>query len=199
MDAVRYYVALVLLVVLPPALLSWIVIHPLAGFWRRRGPVAAYLVVVGIAVAMGAAIYRFREPLLRVELGFSWALTIVGVVSVVCATVLERQYRRHLTVGTLLGLPELSDKRESRLLTEGIYARVRHPRYVGLSLEILGFALFANYLASYFVTALTLPVLYLIVVLEERELLERFGAEYEEYMRRVPRFLPRLGSGVRTP
>jgi len=29
-------------------------------------------------------------------------------------------------------------------------------------------------------------------MLEERELRERFGAEYDAYCRRVPRFLPRL-------
>jgi len=34
---------------------------------------------------------------------------------------------------------------------------------------------------------------FLIVQLEERELRERFGTEYEAYCRRVPRFVPVRG------
>jgi protein-S-isoprenylcysteine O-methyltransferase Ste14 len=32
-----------------------------------------------------------------------------------------------------------------------------------------------------------------VVVLEERELRHRFGPVYEEYSRRVPRFIPKFG------
>jgi protein-S-isoprenylcysteine O-methyltransferase Ste14 len=91
--------------------------------------------------------------------------------------------------------PELSQRRyPGKLLTEGIYAKVRHPRYVEALLGTLGYALFANYLAVYIAFLLAIPALYLVVLLEERELRDRFGAEYEEYSRRVPRFVPRFGS-----
>ena len=40
---------------------------------------------------------------------------------------------------------------------------------------------------------LCVPTLYLIVLLEERELRDRFGEEYEAYCRRVPRFVPKRG------
>ena len=174
--------------------MGWFVIHPLAGFWRRRGPAATYVVVVSFAVSVATLLFQFRKPLLRVEFGFNWILTAVGLVCLACAIVLEHYYRRQLTVGTLLGLPEVSTKHESRLLTDGIYAKIRHPRYVGVSLELLAFSLFVNYLATYVVALALLPMLYLIVVLEERELLNRFGAEYERYTRRVPRFIPKLRS-----
>jgi protein-S-isoprenylcysteine O-methyltransferase Ste14 len=56
----------------------------------------------------------------------------------------------------------------------------------------LGSALIANYLALYLVVALWLPGLYFIVLLEEKELRDRFGPAYDEYCRRVPRFIPRF-------
>jgi protein-S-isoprenylcysteine O-methyltransferase Ste14 len=39
---------------------------------------------------------------------------------------------------------------------------------------------------------LTLPVMHIIVLLEEKELKERFGRDYEDYCRRVPRYIPKI-------
>jgi len=94
---------------------------------------------------------------------------------------------------TILGLPELApDQRPQRLITTGVYAIIRHPRYVQLYLGFLGSALIANYLVLYLVVALWLPGIYVIVRLEEKELRDRFGLAYDEYSRRVPRFLLRI-------
>jgi protein-S-isoprenylcysteine O-methyltransferase Ste14 len=68
---------------------------------------------------------------------------------------------------------------------------MRHPRYVELSLFVLGYTLAANYLATYVLCAVMVPVLYAIVLLEERELRDRFGEAYEAYHKQVPRFVPR--------
>ena len=93
--------------------------------------------------------------------------------------------------GVLAGLPELSpDKRPGRLLTDGIYGRIRHPRYVEVLLFTVAYAFFANYVGTYVTAALTVPALCLTVILEERERRDRFGAEFEAYSRRVPRFIP---------
>ena len=55
-----------------------------------------------------------------------------------------------------------------------------------------GSALIANYLALYLIVALWLPGIYVIVLIEEKELRDRFGAAYDDYCRRVPRFIPRF-------
>ena len=190
-DTVRYVLALIVVTIMPAGLSMWFLIHPWAPFWRRRGPRITYAVVIGMALLIAGMLFWFRSTLLRVEFGFSWVLTGLAVLVYAVAIRLEILYRRHLTVSTLLGLPEVSGNRPHKLLTDGIYAKIRHPRYVGLICEITGMALIANYLASYIVVAAAVPVLYLTVLLEERELLQRFGAEYETYMREVPRFIPK--------
>ena len=68
---------------------------------------------------------------------------------------------------------------------------MRHPRYLELLLAIAGFALIANHLCLYLALLLWLPGVWLIVILEEKELRDRFGPAYEEYSRRVPHFIPR--------
>ena len=103
--------------------------------------------------------------------------------------------RRQLTTRILFGVPELDKDNPGTLLTDGIYAHLRHPRYVEVWLGTLAYACFANYLGAWIVWLATGPMLHLVVLLEERELRDRFGGEYEAYMARVPRYLPRLRRG----
>jgi protein-S-isoprenylcysteine O-methyltransferase Ste14 len=83
-------------------------------------------------------------------------------------------------------------QRRHALATTGAYSYVRHPQYVGFVLVMFGFLL-------QWPTLLTLamfPVLVFMYVrlarVEERETLAEFGAAYEQYMRDVPAFIPRI-------
>jgi protein-S-isoprenylcysteine O-methyltransferase Ste14 len=193
MGTIRYLSALLIVITLPFAFTFWLIIHPLAPFWRRRGPALTYTVVGAIGVALAALVYRARSPLLAVEYGTSYPLATLGLLLIIGAMFIGRRRRRMLTWRILAGMPELSRAAgPGRLLKEGIYARIRHPRYVEAILGLCGYALIANYLASYAGVAIGVPVIYLIVLLEERELRARFGAEYADYCRDVPRFVPRF-------
>ena len=193
MDTVRYVIALLIVVTLPFGFIFWLLIHPFARFWRRLGPGSTYAVVGAIGIALAAIAYRLRAALLAVEYGTSYPFIGLGLVLIIGAMVIALQRRRQLTWRILAGLPELSDTTgPGRLLREGIYARIRHPRYVEAMLGLCGYALISNYLAAYVASGVSIPVLYLIVLLEERELRVRFGTEYAAYCRDVPRFMPRL-------
>lgn len=79
------------------------------------------------------------------------------------------------------------------LLVAGPYARVRNPLYVANTAIIAGLALAAGggpwTLA---VVAATLAIYALVVRHEEQQLVALFGADYEAYRGRVPRWWPRL-------
>lgn len=194
LDGLRYGLALLLVILLPPTYAFWLVVHPFIGFWRRLGPAATYA-TIGIAYALAVvALYCVRAPLLAVEFGTQPVLLVLGLACLVASVPLRLALRRRLSVGALVGLPELAPARHPQsLITDGVYARIRHPRYVEGTIGMIGCALVANYLAPYLIVAASIPVIYAIVRVEERELRDRFGAEYEAYCRRVPRFVPRLG------
>lgn len=194
LDGARRFLAILVLVGLPPAILYWYLIHPLAGFWRRLGRPVAYTVVVAVSVAFGWGLFRVRDTLLGTDLGTHWPVLALGLALYAGTVALEIQVRRHLSFRVLAGAPELAaEPSESRLLRDGIYSRVRHPRYLGVVVGMLSMAVIANHAGIYLLWLATLPALYLVIVLEERELRERFGREYEDYCREVPRLFPRLG------
>jgi protein-S-isoprenylcysteine O-methyltransferase Ste14 len=82
----------------------------------------------------------------------------------------------------------------SRLVHTGPYRYTRNPMYLGLGLLYLGMGLSLG-------TAWTLLLFPLVIVVlrravidrEERYLQHAFGAEYDEYRRRVPRWIGPLG------
>ncbi|MCH7715585.1 MAG: isoprenylcysteine carboxylmethyltransferase family protein [Gemmatimonadetes bacterium] len=192
MNSVRYFVAVVLLISLPPGLLLWFVIHPMAGFWRKLGAGWTYAILGLPVVGMMVGLFGVRTQLVSTDFGTSLPLIALGAICVAFGITIAVKRKKYLTMAILAGIPELSRGGEKgKLLTEGIYGRIRHPRYVEALLGVLGYALIANYLGMYIMFALTVPAIYFIVVLEERELRDRFGSAYEEYSRRVPRFFPR--------
>ncbi len=193
MNTVRYVIALLVLIGLPPGILLWFFIHPFASFWRKWGPVWTYTIVGLPMVGLMLGLFHARSTLLGVDFGTSYPLVALSLLLFAAAATMAFKRRKLLTFGVLAGLPELSESRyPGKLLTEGLYARVRHPRYIEIFLVTLSYALFANYFGPYILTAASVPVLYLIVLLEERELRERFGEKYERYCENVPRFIPKL-------
>jgi len=185
-----------LLISWPPGVLLWVAIHPFARQWRRLGPVWTYAILGVPSLLMAAAIWRSRGWLLAIDYGTSYLRVALGVVAAVVSAMIAVERRKQLTFRILAGIPELTrGPGRGTILRDGIYGKLRHPRYVEALLAVLAFALVANYLTLYVLLLLSLPALYLVVILEERELRERFGAEYVAYCREVPRFLPKSWRG----
>jgi len=193
LDILRYSLALLILCGLPSGVLLWYCIHPFARHWRRVGAAGTYAILTPPLLGLSAWTFSHRERILVVDYGLDMRLLVLGGLCVLAAGVLAAKRGRVLEARVLAGLPELSpEKYPQTLLTDGIYATIRHPRYVELTLWVLAYAAVANYRASWIAFACLPPTLFVVVLLEERELRERFGSEYVAYERRVPRFLPRI-------
>jgi protein-S-isoprenylcysteine O-methyltransferase Ste14 len=146
-----------------------------------------------LVAVVAVAVYLARRPLFSIEYGDRLPLAIAGGALLAASVALRLVVSTRLTKRILIGVPELAPGRHGvPLITDGIYARLRHPRYVQIAVALLGWALFTNYLAAYVACAAGLVTLRLIVALEERELRQRFGQAYDEYCARTPRFIPRF-------
>jgi len=78
------------------------------------------------------------------------------------------------------------------LITNGPYAYVRNPLYLSdiISMTAIGFA--GPPIAILILFFGKLSTSYMYSVYEEKNLLKSFGEPYRIYMKRVPRFIPRL-------
>src|ERR1700730_9245070 len=79
-----------------------------------------------------------------------------------------------------------------RLVTSGVYGVIRHPSYLGLLVNSLGWALAFRSGVGVLLTVLLIPPLLARIRAEERMLGTEFGGEYDVYCTRTSRLIPRL-------
>lgn len=88
--------------------------------------------------------------------------------------------------------PTSATRRDHKLVTRGIYKYIRHPLYTLGSSMFITFGMMAD---NWFIAALGVLAFVAMAIRtpkEEANLIEKFGDEYREYMKRTGRFLPKL-------
>ena len=80
---------------------------------------------------------------------------------------------------------------ESRLVTSGVYARVRHPQHAGILATAFGLAVAFQTLAGLLVALVFLAWSLIQTRLEDQRLIVLFGDEAQRYIAAVPRYVPR--------
>lgn len=107
-----------------------------------------------------------------------WILVLAGSVPLLVG---------HLYVGMRSHVPSVRDT----LVRHGLYAYVRHPIYAGGLVMLPGFVLIRPSLTVLLASAIVFAYVFVQARLEEIDLVQRLP-EYRDYMREVPRFVPRL-------
>jgi protein-S-isoprenylcysteine O-methyltransferase Ste14 len=80
-----------------------------------------------------------------------------------------------------------------QLVLKGFYQYVRNPMYVSVIFILIGHFLWSGYWFILVYAGLAFLATHLFVIFYEEPALKRkFGAAYEDYLRRVPRWIPRL-------
>jgi protein-S-isoprenylcysteine O-methyltransferase Ste14 len=112
----------------------------------------------------------------------------VGLVLMVAALVLF--YETHRQLGRNWSVT-LETRRKHKLVDTGLYAHVRHPMYSAFWLLALSQAfLLANWVAGFAGIVGWGILFFMRVGHEERLMIDTFGRDYEDYMRRTKRIVP---------
>src|SRR6185295_10445447 len=150
--------------------------------FRYRG----YLLPIAVLLFVLPSPRLLPDPALAVWLGF--LIAVIG------------QAVRVGTVGLAYIIRGGKDHRvyAEELVTAGLYSHVRNPMYFGNFFLLLGLAVATNsWLFALVGVPLSLGMHKAIVAAEENFLRNKFGAQFDAYCARVPRWVPRL-SGLLT-
>jgi protein-S-isoprenylcysteine O-methyltransferase Ste14 len=142
--------------------------------------------------AVTTVVWDFQHPILR---GVMWALFVMGWLLIPAVSLLIDHFD---LFGTRQVWLYLRGRKYTSLAFRVplLYKYVRHPLYIGWTIAFwatptmtVGHLLLALGLTGYMALAARV---------EERDLVDHFGSQYEEYKRRVPMFIPRLTAAAPT-
>lgn len=84
------------------------------------------------------------------------------------------------------------ERAESAVIEKGVFKRLRHPVYLGCILFYVALVIFTLSIFAAIICVTIIVFYHYIAKYEERLLLLKFGNEYEQYMKSVPMWIPRL-------
>jgi protein-S-isoprenylcysteine O-methyltransferase Ste14 len=143
-------------------------------------PVVMLLLAVGMYFASDAAPAMQYQFALRLPFGL--LLGLAGLAVNVAGLVV---FRRHRTT-----VNPLQPGRATELVCDGIFRLTRNPMYLGMVMMLVGWALYlANGVALFGPVALVAWLTRFQILPEERALRHKFPGAFEDYARRVRRWL----------
>ena len=160
---------------------------------QRKQPPLWLLIIIFFAlfslISIGLTLL-FKLPW-SISIPLPWGI-IIGLILLGLGFYVVIQALKALSVRRVFGKEIYQTKTESHLITHGIYARVRNPLYLGVTIQLFGW-----FFIFLFTFLLIMPFFFMLLFFfvarwEEKELTERFGEEYLNYKQSVPRFFPRF-------
>lgn len=91
-----------------------------------------------------------------------------------------------------LGWMRIYKSEGKSIVTDGVYAYVRHPQYVGIFLITIGFLIQWPSLTTLIMWPILIFAYHRLAMREERDVERQFGEEFIEYKEKVSAFIPRL-------
>jgi protein-S-isoprenylcysteine O-methyltransferase Ste14 len=158
---------------------------------RQEGwPILLSLRLLGLAFMVGLIAYvvepsNMQWASLHLPPSARWLGVPIGIATIALVTWMFHTLGHNLT-------DTVVTRQNASLVTGGPYRWVRHPMYVALMLAVIANTLVAD--NAYFAVIGAAAVLVVVARtrIEERNLVARFGPDYENYMAGTGRFMPKF-------
>lgn len=170
-------------------------IHYATNFWRKIG-IWTYFVILLEWLPFAYALYSWQTVILQYEITIALPLRALGVAAIAAGVILHSWTAKILGIKATISYtelkPETAEKTKS-LITSGPFSVVRHPSYWAHTSILAGTFLITGIITVGIISLIDLTITYFVTTeLEDRELTERFGSQYLEYKKKVPKFFPKL-------
>ena len=146
------------------------------------------LVIAALGQFLVPAIYAVSGQPAFADYRFSAVQAGLGVIVLIAALALFRVTHKQLGRNWSISL---ETREQHKLVTDGLYAWVRHPMYSSFILSAVAqVLLLQNWIAGPVGLVAIAILFFMRVPREEQVMVETFGEEYRDYMRRTARIVP---------
>lgn len=158
---------------------------------RESGPLIAARLFIGLPLLLTILMYvltpaRMAWASYASPAWLQWLGVVLGIAVVSAAHWVLRSLGRNVSETVLT-------KSQHELVTHGPYRWIRHPLYTtGITLFVAIGLMNASWLILLLALVIAVLMRIIVIPLEERQLLEKFGDDYRAYMARTGRLLPRM-------
>jgi len=189
--------ALMMVMMWPAIPMFLIELHFAINFWRKLG-VWTYFAVLLQWVPIAFVLYFLQGAILHNEIALGIPFMVLGIILIAAGVALHAWTIKLIGIKATIGYTELKPDIQSNkknLVTSGPFSVVRHPSYWAHTAIITGMFFVTGAIVVAIIAVIDFAITYFIITtLEDQELVKRFGNQYVEYQKRVPKFFPKLRS-----
>ena len=158
---------------------------------KREGRLSLLLRPLAFLFMLALAALYFIEPSGSewLHISLPWQLRLFGVFLCFGGILMLVSTHRELSIHWST---TLQFKEGHSLITTGPYGLIRHPMYTSLFMIFIGLAIVSSFWLHWILTIIMIIFFFRIVKIEEDMMIDEFGEEYESYIERTGRYLPRL-------
>ncbi len=149
-------------------------------------------VIITVIGVIGIILYLLSPPWwtwTHLPLGeyIQWAGIVVSIIPIFYLVWVHRHLDNQWSIA-------LEIHEEHKLITTGPYRRVRHPMYLGVFVYTIGLCLISLDILVILFFVFTIWINYRRIPSEEQMMIDQFGDEYLEYMKKSGRLIPSFRS-----